>query len=223
MILKKGQIGTAISAWAEFLNGQGFDAGKGLTFDDKVDAATKAFQRSLRLKDDGVVGPKTIYQAGLRGFHGFSDQPTMPAAPSKRCLDFIKSFELEKLTVYNDGYGFPTVGIGHKVKPEDDLKLGDTITKARSAELFYQDIAEHSQPIKDLVRVSLTQGQYDALVSLVFNIGGHNFEDSSLLARLNRGDYDGARERFDGWIKSNGKVSRGLQRRRDAEQEMWDS
>lgn len=223
MILKKGNSGIAVAAWKDFLRSQGYAETDGDVFDDATDGQTRTWQRIMRLKDDGVVGPKTIDQAKQKGFTGFPDDPKMPAGPSKKCLDFIKSFEMEKLTVYNDGYGFPTVGIGHRVLPEDDLKLGDTITKERSAAFFERDIAEHSEPIRDLVKVSLTQGQFDALVSLVFNIGKQNFADSSLLARLNRGDYAGARERFDAWIKSNGKVSRGLQRRRDAEQEMWDS
>jgi lysozyme len=141
---------------------------------------------------------------------------------SQRGIDFIKSFEKEVLTVYNDGYGFPTVGIGHLVKPEDKLKYGDKITKARSDAFFARDLATHAEPVNRLVRVPLTQGQYDSLTSLVFNIGEGNFAKSTLLRKLNDGDYAGARVAFASWNKSNGKVSNGLIRRRKEEQKMWD-
>ena len=72
-----------------------------------------------------------------------------------------------------------------------------------------------------MVKVPLTQGQFDALVSFAFNCGAGNLKKSSLLKKLNAGDYDGARASFDLYTRSKGKVLRGLMRRRDAEQALW--
>jgi hypothetical protein len=73
------------------------------------------------------------------------------------------------------------------------------------------------------VKVPLTQGQFDALCDLVLNMGAGNFKKSSLLARLNRGDYAGARAAFDLYVNSGRPAHEaGLVRRRDAEQLMWD-
>ena len=136
-------------------------------------------------------------------------------------MAFIKGYEKEVLHVYNDGYGYPTVGVGHLVKPGDNLKLGQPITKARSDAFFAQDLATHAKPVDDLVKVRLSQNQYDALVSLVYNIGAGNFRKSLVLTSLNAGDYAGAAEHFGNWIHSAGKVSKGLINRRNAEKKIF--
>ncbi len=138
---------------------------------------------------------------------------------------FIKSWEGEVLKVYLDAVGLPTAGVGHLLSPAEKkrLKVGTPISAAQSNEWFDRDVAEHAKPVDDLVKVSLTQGQYDALVSLVFNIGAANFAKSTLLKRLNAGNYSAAHDAFDSWVFAGRKKLLGLIRRRNAEQILFNS
>jgi lysozyme len=72
-----------------------------------------------------------------------------------------------------------------------------------------------------LVKVPLTQNQFDALVDFVFNVGAHNFEKSTLLIKLNKQDYKGAAEEFPRWNRAAGHVLGGLIRRRGAERTLF--
>ncbi len=71
------------------------------------------------------------------------------------------------------------------------------------------------------VTVPLNQNQFDALVSLTYNIGSGAFNNSTLLKKLNKGDYQGAADQFLVWNKAGGKVMKGLVRRREAEQALF--
>jgi lysozyme len=77
--------------------------------------------------------------------------------------------------------------------------------------------------VNRLVKVELTQDQFDALVSLVFNIGGGNFERSTLLKKINARNFDGAADEFPRWNRAAGKVMAGLTKRRHAEQSLFQS
>ncbi|WP_277408883.1 lysozyme [Lacrimispora xylanisolvens] len=86
--------------------------------------------------------------------------------------NFIKSFEKYRLDVYDDGFGFLTVGYGHKVVATDNLKEGDIITASRATTLFNADILTVETGINKHPKVSkFTQAQYDAVASLTFNAG----------------------------------------------------
>jgi lysozyme len=227
MYLRLNDTGPNVTLWQTFLLTRGLSIGRVGEMDANTVAATKLFQAANGLAADGIVGHDTETAAISHGFAGFPAPATMQ--PSDKCVDFIKGFEACELKVYDDGFGYPTVGYGHRTQPEDRLSLGDTISQAQADAFFVADLREHARPVNNSVKVHVTQGQYDAMVSLCFNIGGTNFQDSAVLARVNRGDYDGAREGFDHFITSRDPktrkrvVVRGLQRRRDAEQEMWDS
>lgn len=226
MHLKQGDKGPKVREWQEFLRTQGYGITTDGDFGPKTHESTRLFQFDEGLTGDGIVGPATVMAASRLGYvgAGLSKPPQSgKMSVSPRGVAFIKSFEREILRVYDDGYGFPTVGVGHLVKPEDGLKLGERITKERSDAFFAKDLADHAEPVDELVKVPLTQGQYDALVSLVFNIGGGNFKKSTVLRQLNLGNYAAAKAHFDDWIKSNGQVSRGLVRRRNEEQIIFDS
>ena len=86
-------------------------------------------------------------------------------------------------------------------------------------------IKEHlkrfEKTVNDLVKVPLTQNQFDALVSLTYNIGTGAFEKSTLLKKLNTGDYQGAADQFTVWNKGGGKVLQGLVNRRAKEKEVF--
>jgi lysozyme len=138
-------------------------------------------------------------------------------------LDEIKGYEQFRGTAYQNDGDVPTIGYGHTGPDVTVADVGKkTITKRQAERLLRQDVAKAEAVVKRNVKVCLTQGQYDALVSLVFNIGAGNFKNSTLLKKLNAGDYRGASAEFPMWNKSNGVVSPGLVKRRAAERKMFD-
>ena len=125
--------------------------------------------------------------------------------------------------MYLDPVGRPTVGVGHLVKPNEGelYPVGKRITKAESQDLLSKDLARFEMAVSSLVKVPLTQNQFDALVSLAFNIGTTAFQNSSVLRRLNEKKYEAAADAFLMWVKSKGRVLRGLQNRRKAERALF--
>jgi lysozyme len=96
-----------------------------------------------------------------------------------------------------------------------------TITEDEAGDLLREDIQSSEDAVNRLVTVPITQGQYDALVSFVFNLGRGNLASSTLLRLLNSGDYTGAAEQFPRWNQAAGKVLQGLVTRRAAEARMF--
>jgi GH24 family phage-related lysozyme (muramidase) len=156
----------------------------------------------------------------------------------RKGLELIKSFEGFVPYVYDDlappvrgrycewdggpVKGTLTIGYGHTDAARHPLKIaqGLRISEANALEILDVDLDECEEAVNALVAPPLTQGQFDALVSFAFNCGTGNLE--KLIVPLNRGDYDACRRKFDQFIRSRGKVLRGLQRRRAAEQALWD-
>lgn len=135
-------------------------------------------------------------------------------------LDLIKGFEKLRLDVYNDGYGYLTVGWGHLVGKNEKLKLGDKITAARADELLKSDLSKAIADVKRFVKVPLTQNQFDACVSFAFNLGSFS-EAPTLLSRINSKNFKSAAEAFGRYIYSSGEKSNGLIRRREAERKLF--
>lgn len=129
-------------------------------------------------------------------------------------LNFIKSVEGLKLTRYLDSAGLPTIGVGHLIKAWENYT---TITEAEAMRLLAQDVGAAETAVNSAVTVPLSQNQYDALVSFVFNVGGGALRRSTLLKKLNAGDYQGAAAQFPAWRKAGGKVVTGLVNRRNKE------
>ena len=135
---------------------------------------------------------------------------------SERGLEFIAEHEGLELHAYPDpgSGGDPyTIGYGHT----RGVKPGDTCTKEQALEWLREDVDEAERAIDRLVTVSLTQDQFDALVSFVFNLGAGNFGSSTLLKRINMGDFAGAADEFPRWNRAAGRVMAGLTKRRHAE------
>lgn len=157
---------------------------------------------------------------------------------SKQGLDFIKGFESFVPYVYDDlvppvkgkyrewkggkVIGMLTIGYGHTDAARHPLKIsqGLRITEEQACEILAVDLEECEEQVRSLLKKPVRQGQWDACVSFTFNCGPRNF--SPIAARINRGDDEAARAAFDLYNKSKGKVLRGLQRRRDGEQALWD-
>lgn len=131
-------------------------------------------------------------------------------------IEELRQHEGLRLEAYPDpaSGGDPwTIGYGHT----KGVKKGDTISRAQAEHFLLQDVAEAEDAIARLVKVPLSAGQTDALVSFVFNLGAGGLERSTLLERLNLGDYQGAAAQFDKWVYASGKVMHGLVARRAAE------
>lgn len=134
----------------------------------------------------------------------------------------IAQREGNKLKAYKDSVGIWTIGVGHTAAAGPPApKAGMTITAAQSDEILARDIPKYEKPVNDAVKVPLTQNQFDALVSLAFNIGGGAFAKSTLVKKLNKRDYGGAAAAFMSWDKAGGKRIPGLTTRRNAERKQF--
>lgn len=141
---------------------------------------------------------------------------------SKVGIDLISSFEDTKLKAYDDGVGVWTIGTGTTIYPDGrKVKKGDTCTQDQAKAYFVHDLKRFEASVNNLVKVPLSQNQFDALVSLAYNIGTDAFAGSTLLKKLNAKDYQGAADQFPLWNKGGGKVLNGLVRRRTAERALF--
>jgi len=133
---------------------------------------------------------------------------------SKSGEQLTEQFESCKLVAYLDSKGVPTIGYGHT----QGVQLGDTCTQDQADQWLLEDIAWAVAVVNQYVTIELTQGEFDALVDFVFNVGSGNFHGSTLLKLLNQGDFTGAANEFERWDKSGGQIIAGLLRRRQAEE-----
>ena len=137
---------------------------------------------------------------------------------SQNGIEFIKKVEGCELVAYKCSSGVWTIGYGHT---GTDIKQGKEISLEKAERYLKNDLVRFCKAVNDLVNVELTQNQFDALVSFVFNIGIGAFASSTLLRLLNQKKYVDAANQFDRWVYSGGKVSDGLVVRRKKEKEMF--
>lgn len=142
---------------------------------------------------------------------------TMQLSPQG--LDLIKHFEGFSAQPYQCSAGRWTIGYGHLIKGEE--RFLQPIDEGAAQELLKADIAQSEQAVCRLVKVLLTQGQFDALVSFVFNLGQGAFSQSTLLRLLNAQNYREAAKQFTRWDFAGGKRIAGLSRRREAEKALF--
>ena len=137
-------------------------------------------------------------------------------------VDLICGFEGKRLVAYDDGVGVWTIGFGTTIYPNGiKVKKGDTCTEAQAKEYMAHDLKKFELAVSNVVTVPLSQNQFDALVSLAYNIGTNAFKNSTLVKKLNAGDYQGAADQFTVWNKGGGKVLQGLVNRRAKERELF--
>lgn len=141
---------------------------------------------------------------------------------SEKGLALIKEFESCQLKAYRCPAGVWTIGYGW-TQPVDGkpVRAGMEIDMPTAERLLKTGLIGYENDVMKLVRVKLSQAQFDALVSFTYNVGSRNFSTSTLLKKLNAGDYAGAADEFPRWNKSHGKVLNGLVRRRAAERELF--
>jgi len=137
---------------------------------------------------------------------------------SDRGLAMLKAFEGCKLTAYQDSVGIWTTGYGHtSMAGEPVVKRGLKITHKEAEAILKRDLLKYEKAVIDALKHGPTQNQFDAMVSLCFNIGPKAFAGSSVVKKFNAGDKAGAADAFLKWNKARGRVLEGLTKRRTAE------
>ena len=150
---------------------------------------------------------------------------TLDRKMSQAGIEHLKDSEGLRLKAYQNTGDVWTIGYGH-TSAAGGLKVyeGLTITNAQAEQLLKDDLTRMTYPvIKRLVKVDLTQGQFDALCSFIYNLGEGQVSTSTLLKLLNAKDYKGAADQFGRWIYDNGKKFDGLVTRRKNEKELFNS
>jgi lysozyme len=140
--------------------------------------------------------------------------------PSQRCYDLISKWESFSAKPYVCPAGKWTIGYGHT---KGVTETSPPITIEQAVDLLAEDAEEAAEAINRLCKATLTQGQFDAMCSLTFNIGIAAFTKSTLLKMVNAGNWAGAARQFDLWIHSNGRVLNGLVERRKEERALFES
>lgn len=146
----------------------------------------------------------------------------------EKAAEIIREFEGESLTVYADPIGLPTVGVGHLVQPEDNLKIGDKITKEQSEAFLREDMRAAFNRVRDFLGKlefhtnDLSDDQMAALISLSLNLGNAPFvKGTGIWRAFEENRFEDVPEQFKRWRKAGGRVLPGLIRRREAEARLF--
>lgn len=200
-------------------------------------------QRSLTINSDNLSASQsvtsslatTVLPVSLLREIGLSQsvsyEQSQSGTLSQQGVDFIKGWEGFRAAMYNDPVGHCTIGYGtllHKGNcdgRESEQPYVNGINEEKATQLLAQKAAQFQKIVNDNVTVTLNQNQNDALVSFVYNVGGTNFQKSTLLRLLNQGDYGAVPTEMKKWTKArqNGTLVDlpGLVRRRAAEAELF--
>ena len=128
-------------------------------------------------------------------------------------ISLIKKFEGCELYAYQCSANVWTIGYGHT----KDVEPGMQITQEDAEQMLVDELHEYENYINEYVTAPLSQNQFDAMVSWVYNLGPANLKASTLLKVLNAGDYEGVPAQIRRWNKAGGEILDGLIRRREAE------
>jgi len=144
----------------------------------------------------------------------------------------FQEWEGLELNEYLDSGGAPTIGVGHLMTRSERMSgkimingkgvvYRNGLTVQQCWDLLDQDLDFAEASVNSMVKVSLNQNQFDALVSFIFNVGESAFRNSTLLKVLNAGHFDQVPAQLRRWIRDNGKVVKGLVNRREKEIALW--
>lgn len=133
-------------------------------------------------------------------------------------IALIRHFEGCRLDAYLCPAGVWTIGYGHT----KGVKEGETIDQEAAEAFLIEDLEEFEGYVTEMVEVPLSQSQFDALVSWTFNLGPGNLERSTLLAKLNQGEYTDVPFEIKRWTRAGGVILPGLVKRRNAEAALFD-
>lgn len=151
-------------------------------------------------------------------------------------INIVEGRRLDKNTgrhkMYKDVAGLPTIGYGHLLTRSEltsgkiiidgkSVRWMDGLTESLADELLDQDLDRFEDAVNEFVEVDLTQCEFEALVSFSFNVGRGAFVNSTLLKRVNEGDFDDVPNQFRRWVYASGKKVKGLINRREIEIALW--
>lgn len=222
-LTEPGIIGsTTLSTFLQFAKEHGFDLSE---------AGVNAFKNQHNLGNTGavkgVIGPQTAqvyYEELTRKATPTYTTPDGVRIINQAGLQLIEEFEglARKLVdgrirAYLDAVGIPTIGYGHT----KNVHLGLVITREQAEEFLKEDLRVAEAGVNQLVKVPLSDNQFAALVSFVFNLGAGAFARSTLRRDLNARNYSAAAEQFLRWNRAGGHVLAGLTRRREAERRLF--
>jgi len=148
---------------------------------------------------------------------------------SQKGIELIKQFEGFEAYPYQCPAGKLTIGYGHIIdrKYYDLRRKTSPISEKEAENILKKDVSIAEDILQSSINAPLTQGKFDALVSLIYNWGGYHFRSSNGLQKLNAKDYSGASDEFfdatKGVVRINGKISQGLVNRRKAELRLWNA
>jgi len=176
--------------------------------------------RFIKMKKPAIPKPQTGYRPS-------------PLLPSNEVLTFDEiyqwlrkyegapSYKAVKDGRDKKGNQLYSIGLGHQIQPNESYLMTKTISDSEVLELFEKDIAGIRSDLNKVIKVPINKNQQLALLSLRYNIGPDAFNESSLLAELNKGNFTAAALKFADWKFSEGKVLNGLVNRRAAERELF--
>ena len=134
----------------------------------------------------------------------------------------LKQWEGLKTKAYKDAGGVWTIGYGHTAMAGSPQPYqGQVITAVEAESILLKDLTQYEAAVENNVKVKLNDNQFAALVSFAFNVGIHAFKNSTLLKKLNQGNFDAVPTELMKWTKAGGKKLQGLVNRRRAEGYLW--
>ncbi len=138
-------------------------------------------------------------------------------------IDLIKKWEGFRAKAYRDPVGIWTIGYGTIRYPNGErVRAGEVVNVAQAEAYLTDHVRESVLPyMEDLITVPVTDNQYGALVSFIYNLGAGNFRKSTLLKKINNEDWFGAADEFDKWVYAGGRKLKGLVRRRAEEKALF--
>ena len=136
---------------------------------------------------------------------------------SQECVDLVKFFEGFEANAYLCPANVWTIGYGRT----RNVQEGDVVNERQAERDLLEELDEFANQVLNTVKVELLQHQLDALTSWTYNLGVGNLQSSTLLKKLNTGDYESVPSEMVRWNKAGGKVLAGLTKRREAEAELW--
>ncbi len=196
-----------------------------LNSDDQISPTTNSHAKNLfEEKDDSIEAESPLKKDGSLNEVATSFKPGIKEFLSQ-ALEIIQEFEGFREQAYVDTDGTPVIGYGLSKVDGRKVQLGDRISVAKADAVLSKQVLHLQEQIKSLVKVKLNSNQLSALSSFAFNVGIHGMERSTLLKKLNAGDYVGAANEFPRWNKAHvrGQLTplAGLTRRREAEKQLF--
>ena len=158
------------------------------------------------------------YETNLKTNPNYTRMNARLLSTSERLRNALAQEEGMRLTVYRDVAGYPTVGIGHRVWPEDGLNVGDRITREQAMAFLKADLRAAEEAVVDMVGdLKLYQHEFDALVDLAYNVGEGTLsptESPDLNRAIAKADYDSIADELE-YRFAGGEIAGGLTHRSD--------